>query len=435
MTEQNPHHEQEPGPQEPQPGPGSTYSYPYHGGYQGAYPTAPQQPGPFGFQSAGDQGSHAPRQRGKGFVAGVLVAALAVGGVAGIFGAAGFTAVDHLVANNGTAGPGVGSTVVKTKSAPALDGSVEHVASTVLPSVVKINVRGSQEAGSGSGIIISSNGEILTNNHVAAVAGRHGSITVNFNDGSSAPATVVGTDPVTDLAVIRAHGVSGLQPATIDTSQNLAVGENVVAIGSPFGLEATVTSGIVSALNRPVSVGGATGAGTDTTYPAIQTDAAINPGNSGGPLVNMNGQVIGIDSSIRTATNSTFGQSQGGSIGLGFAIPISKVWPVVQQLRSGQTPTHARLGVTVSDASSNNGLLTGAGIQSVNAGSAAQQAGLRKGDVVTKVDNEVITGSESLVATIRGERPGDKVTLTYVRNGQTHTTSATLDSDAGSAAS
>ena len=428
MTEQNPHHEQEHGPQ--QPPSGSTYSYPYHQGY----PTAPQQPGPFGFQGAGDQGSHGPRQRGKGFVAGVLVAALAVGGVAGIFGAAGFTAVDHLVANN-SAGPGVGSTVVKTKSAPALDGSVEHVASSVLPSVVKINVRGSQEAGSGSGIIISSNGEILTNNHVAAVAGRNGSITVNFNDGSSARASVVGTDPVTDLAVIRAHGVSGLQPATIDTSQNLAVGENVVAIGSPFGLEATVTSGIVSALNRPVSVGGATGASTDTTYPAIQTDAAINPGNSGGPLVNMNGQVIGIDSSIRTASNATLGQTQGGSIGLGFAIPISKVWPVVQELRSGQTATHARLGVTVSDASSNNGLLTGAGVQSVNAGSAAQKAGLRKGDVVTKVDNEVITGSESLVATIRGERPGDKVTLTYVRNGQTHTTSATLDSDAGSAAS
>ena len=215
----------------------------------------------------------------------------------------------------------------------------------------------------------------------------------------------------------------------------------VVAIGSPFGLQATVTSGIVSALNRPVSVSSESSSGLpgqqtaqDTTYPAIQTDAAINPGNSGGPLVDLAGDVIGIDSSIRTASSGV-DSSQGGSIGLGFAIPISNVWPVVQQLRQGQTPTHARMGVAVTDAASRNGLLTGAGVASVNNGSAAQQAGLQRGDVITKVDNDIITGSESLVATVRGHRPGDKVTLTVVRHGKTRTVDVTLDSDRGSASS
>jgi putative serine protease PepD len=320
------------------------------------------------------------------------------------------------------------------------DDSVERVAQAVLPSVVKINVRGTQEAGSGSGIIISSDGDILTNNHVAAVAGQSGQISVNFNDGSAKRAHIVGTDPVTDLAVIKVDGVSGLHPASIGSSDKVEVGEKVVAIGSPFGLQATVTSGIVSALNRPVSVssdqGGLPGlqTGEATTYPAIQTDAAINPGNSGGPLVDLAGDVIGINSSIRTAS-SGLDSSQGGSIGLGFAIPISNVWPVVQQLRAGQTPTHARMGVAVVNASSRNGLLTGAGVESVNHGSAAAQAGLQRGDVITRVDNQVISGSESLVATVRGHRPGDRVTLTVVRHGKTRAIDVTLDSDRGSSAS
>jgi putative serine protease PepD len=196
-----------------------------------------------------------------------------------------------------------------------------------------------------------------------------------------------------------------------------------------------VTSGIVSALNRPVSVGETQG--TSTTYPAIQTDAAINPGNSGGPLVNMSGEVIGINSSIRTASSADpfGGSSQGGSIGLGFAIPINKVWPVVQQMRKGITPTHARLGVSVTDAQSNNGLMTGAGVESVNAGSAAQKAGLKRGDVITAVNGQPVSGSESLVATIRGFRPGDTVTLTVLSNNSRHEVKVTLGSDNGSAAS
>jgi putative serine protease PepD len=308
---------------------------------------------------------------------------------------------------------------------------VQQVAASVLPSVVKINVTGAQGAGSGSGIVLSDTGEILTNNHVVEVADGSGRISVNFSDGTAAPAEVVGTDPLTDLAVIQARDVSGLTPATIGRSGQLDVGENVVAIGSPFGLEATVTSGIVSALHRAVSVGESQG--TDTTYPAIQTDAAINPGNSGGPLVNMRGEVVGINSSIRTASSGL--SSEGGSIGLGFAIPIDNVLPIVDQLRGEQTPTHARLGVSVTDASSEDGLLTGAGVQEVSGGSAAEEVGLRNGDVITKVDDQVITDSQSLVATIRGHRPGDEVTLTVVRDGETQTLTVTLDSDEGQATS
>jgi putative serine protease PepD len=379
------------------------------------------------------------------------VAALIVGGLAGVAGAAGFRLVDG---GNGSGGsdssstPASSSPVVNEPSSTPGSESVEAVAAAVLPSVVKINVSNSQEAGSGSGIIISSDGEILTNNHVASVAGKTGRISVSFNDGSAKRARIVGTDPITDLAVIKAEGVSGLHPARIGITTHVAVGEQVVAIGSPFGLEATVTSGIVSALNRPVSVqseqsqpnpndpfGFQQQSGTqDTIYPAIQTDAAINPGNSGGPLVDLDGNVIGINSSIRTAS-SGLDSSQGGSIGLGFAIPMDKVWPIVQQLRKGETPTHARMGVSVTDASSNNGLLTGAGVAKVNPGSAAEKAGLKKGDVITKVDNDTISGADSLVATIRGHRPGDKVTLTVVSNGShQHTVQVTLGSDKGTPA-
>jgi putative serine protease PepD len=381
----------------------------------------------------------APREASrpsKGVVAGILTAALVVGGLGGLAGAAGFNVVDGLVeGDTAPASPSTSpttSTVSDTNDAPAADGSAEKVASQVLPSVVKITVISPQGSGSGSGIILSSDGEILTNNHVAEGA-QGGRMTVSFDDGSTAPATVVGTDPLTDLAVIKAKGVSGLTPATLGHSDQLDVGENVVAIGSPFGLDATVTTGIVSALHRPVSVGESQG--TATTYPAIQTDAAINPGNSGGPLVNMRGEVVGINSSIRSAATTS---GQAGSIGLGFAIPIDNVLPVVDQLRNGETPTHARLGVGVVDATSKNGLVTGAGLERVDPGSAAADAGLERGDVITKVDDVVITGYQSLVATIRGYRPGDQVTLTVVHagsGGKSETVTATLGSDAGNAAS
>ena len=396
--------------------------------------------GPLGFSGQGP--AHEPRSSkpSGAFTAAILVAALVVGGLSGVAGAVGVTALDS-PGSDGTPTASAPTTTPTPKGAeaePAVadsedtapePGSVEEVSSALLPSVVKINVASAGAQGSGSGIILSPDGEILTNNHVVQVASDGGSVTVSFDDGSTTTARVLGTDPLTDLAVIKARGFSGLNPARLGQSGSLDVGEEVVAIGSPFGLEATVTSGIVSALNRPVSVGRSSpDAVDDTTYPAIQTDAAINPGNSGGPLVNMAGEVVGVNSSIRTASSA----SEGGSIGLGFAIPLDKVRPIVEQLRAGETPTHARLGVTVTDASSDNGLLTGASIQGVNDGSAAE-AGLRQGDVVTKVENEMITSSSSLVATIRGYRPGNTVTLTVVRGeGDPLTFDVMLDSDEGS---
>ena len=372
--------------------------------------------------------------RGK-FAVTVVTASLLLGGAAGVGGAAAWDTWKAPAATNLSSNAATNSTLADNVSAPAPAGSVQEVAQKVLPSVAKIDVRGSGGSGSGSGIVLSADGQILTNNHVVELAEEGGSITVSFSDGSSANATVLGTDPLTDTAVIQAEDVSGLTPASIGRSADLAVGQGVVAIGSPFGLDATVTSGIVSALNRPVSVG-SDGNGNTTTYPAIQTDAAINPGNSGGPLTDMGGQVIGINSSIRTATSSAV-SSEAGSIGLGFAIPIDEVMPIVEQMSKGETPTHARLGISVSSVSPNapaeaRADQAGARIEKVSPGSTAESAGLATGDVIVRVDDELITGSDSLVATIRSYRPGDTVTVNFVRDGETQTAQLELDSDADS---
>jgi len=370
---------------------------------------------------------------------------LVIGGVAGVGGAA---AYDAFRSDDGSAQSSAttsGSGITSASDSTPVLGGVEAVAKKVLPSVVRVNVSGQAESGSGSGAVLESAGHVLTNNHVVSSATNGGSISVSFNDGTIAKAKVVGTDPLTDMAVIKVDGVTGLTPAVIGKSTNLRVGQQVVAIGSPFGLNATVTSGIVSALNRPVSVATEPqqsdpqeqlpfGFGQQeqpqaqqslsTTYPAIQTDAAINPGNSGGPLVNMAGQVVGINSSIRTASDTS---TSGGSIGLGFAIPIDEVMPVIKQILSGQTPTHARLGVSVG--SSTDALTPGAVIRTVENGGAGAKAGLKPGDVVTKINDQSVTDAESLVATVRGMRPNDEVKITVIRGGKTLAIRATLGSD------
>ena len=388
-------------------------------------PSAPATPPP------ATRPSDKPSRR-VAFAGSLVAASLLVGGGAGVGGAAAYSAWhEDSSSGSGSAATPTTSKVVDTPSTPAADGSVQAVAAKVLPSVVKIDVSGAQGAGSGSGIILSSDGQILTNNHVVELAGDGGTLRVTFNDGTHTDAKVLGTDPLTDTALIQAENVSGLTPATIGKSGDLAVGQGVVAIGSPLGLEATVTSGIVSALNRPVDVG-SDGQGNSTVYPAIQTDAAINPGNSGGALVDLTGNVVGINASIATAGQSVGGES--GNIGVGFAIPMDEVMPIVDQMAKGETPTHARLGVSVGvtpGAQGQPGLESdeGAQIQQVNAGSTAENAGITKGDVITKVDDHLITDADSLVATIRSYRPGDKVTVTYVRGGETKTAQLTLDSD------
>ncbi len=378
---------------------------------QSPFHTAPQPP---------------PRPRRRGLAAAVVATSLIVGGGAGLGGAAVWDATHPADATSSQADPARTSPVADQTGAPAQKGSVEAVAQEVLPSVVKIDVTSDQGSASGSGIILTADGTILTNNHVVEMAANGtATLSVSFADGSSADAEVLGTDPLTDTAVISATDVSGLQAATIGKSANLGVGQGVVAIGSPFGLDATVTSGIVSALNRPVNVG-SDSAGNATTYPAIQTDAAINPGNSGGPLADMTGAVVGINSSIRTATSSSPYDQSGasGSIGLGFAIPIDEVMPIVDQMAAGETPTHARLGIRISDSTS------GAEIQQVTSGSTAADAGIKEGDVITSIDDRRISGADSLVATIRAYRPGDTVTVTWQRGSDSLNAEVALDSDA-----
>ncbi len=374
----------------------------------------------------------APAKRRGGVV---VCAALLAGVLGGVGGAAGWTALSDDGSGGVAGGPDTSTSdtlsAQSTSTSQPADGSVQDVAASVLPSVVKIDVRTSQGAGSGSGLILSSDGQILTNNHVVEGAAA-GGLTVSFDDGSTTSAEIVGTDPLTDLAVIQADDVDDLTPVTLGSSDDLAVGQEVVAIGSPFGLESTVTSGIVSALERPVSAG-SDESGASTVFPAIQTDAAINPGNSGGPLVDAEGRVVGINSAIRTDSSSL--ASAGGSIGLGFAIPIDQARAIVDQLAAGETPTHARIGVSVSDAVDTNGVVSGAEVEEVTSGSAGDTAGLQAGDVIVRVDDRLVSGSDDLVATIRSYRPDDEVTLTYVRGGGTETVDVTLDSDEGTPAS
>jgi putative serine protease PepD len=328
--------------------------------------------------------------------------------------------------NNNTSTTGSGLNTASPNST-----QVTAVAAKVLPSVVTITVTASDGSGDeGTGIIISSDGQILTNNHVisAAASGSGTTMTVTFDDGRITPATILGRDTSSDLAVIKASGVSGLTKAELGDSSTLAVGQSVVAIGAPLGLSNTVTTGIVSALNRPVSPSSDTSSqsSSQSVLDAIQTDAAINPGNSGGPLVDMNGKVIGIDSAIATASSGSLGSSgTSGSIGLGFAIPINQAEWVAKELVTSGTATHSLLGVSVSDPSA-TATQAGAVVSAVTSGGPANKAGIQKGDVITKVDDQQIGGADSLVAAIRSYQPGSKVTITYQRNGQTASTQVTL---------
>ncbi len=301
-------------------------------------------------------------------------------------------------------------------------GSVEQVAAKVVPSVVKLETDMGRASEEGSGIILSSDGLILTNNHVVSAAqggpggpsgpsaGPGGAQTkVTFSNGRSAPFAVIGTDPSSDIAVVKAQGVSDLTPITIGSSANLQVGQDVVAVGSPLGLEGTVTTGIISALNRPVAASG-DARNQNTVLDAIQTDAAINPGNSGGALVNMNGELIGVNSAIATLGADAGPQAQSGSIGLGFAIPVDQAKRIADELIKNGTAAHASLGVQVG----NDASIDGARIVEVTDGGAAAAAGLPSGVVVTKVDDRVIGSADALVAAIRSRAPGEKVTLSYL---------------------
>jgi putative serine protease PepD len=412
----------------------------------GAGWSAPQFPPPGGYGptggGAGGPGGPTGGGSGSGPLGGgrrrLIAAAAALAVVsAGIGGGIGAVVADNTHSSTAivsTSGTGLTSGSDSSPVAPAESGTVSKAAQVILPSVVTISEVGSTEAGTGSGMIIRSDGYILTNNHVVSGAGSGGSLTVTLQDGSNVAASVVGTDPSSDLAVVKINK-TGLTAVTFGDSDALQVGELVVAVGSPLGLSDTVTSGIVSALHRPVRTGDSQVQNdTNAVLDAIQTDTAINPGNSGGPLVNSKGQVVGINSAIATVDNSNsspFGQTQqSGNIGVGFAIASNYAQKIATQLIQNGKAVHPYLGIGAADAGSN---LTGTGVggdgaqvKSLVNGGPAAQAGLQTGDVITKIDNRAISDTDALIAAVRAHNIGDTVTVTYIRNGQTQTAKVTL---------
>ncbi len=369
---------------------------------------------------APDNASKPKRMRSA--IIGTAVAAALIGGAAG----AGTVALEGHSSST-TASSTLATTGSTATTSAVTNGTVSAAAKKITPSVVTIQVVGSSESGTGSGVIVRSDGYILTNNHVVSVAGTGGSITVQTSDGRSAKATIVGTDATDDLAVVKVTGLANLTAATFAKSSALTVGQTVVAVGAPLGLSDTVTSGIVSATARTVRSGDDNAA----VFAAVQTDAAINPGNSGGALVDLNGNVIGINAAIASTGSSGVtvpGQqaTQSGNIGIGFAIPSDEASRIANELITTGKATHAVLGVEVTSSTSTTS--TGATLGAVTAGGAAATAGLQAGDVVTKVDAARISNGDDLIAAIRAHAVKDTVTITYTRSGVVHTTKVTLTS-------
>jgi putative serine protease PepD len=312
-----------------------------------------------------------------------------------------------------------GAAKSSTSQTSATSCPVSQVAEKVLPSVVTISAKGATSAGTGSGEIIKSDGYILTNNHVIApAAGAGGSLDVLFSDGKTAPATLVGRDPLTDVAVIKVDE-SGLPAIPMGSSSSLVIGQPVVVLGAPLGLSSTVTSGIVSALDRTIQVPGEN-AQSALLIDAVQTDAAINPGNSGGAMVNCDGQFVGVPSAGATVPSEN-GQSSGGSIGLGFAIPSDLAIPLADEIISTGHVSHAYFGVQAmpvsSDAAKVNGVAEGLIVTGIDAGGPSAAAGLAVGDVITEINGQPAVSTDQLVELTLSQKPGDKVTLKYSRNG------------------
>ncbi|KIH97585.1 hypothetical protein LP52_18385 [Streptomonospora alba] len=449
------------------PGQGSPYAPPHHPGgseaaaWSGAgagagaasHPGGPYGPGPESGSHSGHPGSggYPPPPYGEGHPGGphgdqpgkpsffrrnavVLIAAVTALVTSLIVGPAAAALTAYLVDGGGTSALNDGS------EGSVSSGDVSAVADKALPSVVSIEAG----QGAGSGVILSSDGKILTNAHVVAAA-EGDTVNVAFKDGSEARAQVLGSDPVSDLAVIEARDKSGLTTAKLGDSDKVQVGADVVAIGSPLGLQGTVTSGVVSALDRPVNTG-ASGQQeqpeqqpdnpfgipeeeqpqeeqeqeqlqTSTVINAIQTDAPINPGNSGGPLMNMSGEVVGIN----TAIASTSAMGQAGSIGLGFSIPINQAKPIAQQLIENGEADYAAIEATITQSNEE-----GSRIVETTDGGAAAQAGLERGDRITHVNGEEVEEPNALIAAIRSHQPGDTITIGYVRDGEENETEVTL---------
>ncbi|MFF7600250.1 S1C family serine protease [Streptomyces mirabilis] len=384
-------------------------------------------PGPLQQNGAAVETTTQRRKRArKALVLGAVALALVSGGVGGAVGA--------YLERNGGVGDITLPQAAKEAPGRATD-SVAGIAARALPSVVTLHVRGSGEADTGTGFVLDTRGHILTNNHVVEPAGSGGEITVTFSGGESARATVVGRDSGYDLAVVKVSGVVGLRPMALGNSDSVQVGDPVVAIGAPFDLANTVTSGIISAKERPITAGGAKGDGSDVSYvDALQTDAPINPGNSGGPLLDTRARVIGINSAIRSADGGTDLQGgQAGSIGLGFAIPVNQARRVAEELINTGRATHPVIGVMLDMDYTGDGARVGTkgGGAPVTAGGPGAKAGIKAGDVITEVDGQRVHSGEELIVKTRAHRPGDRLRLTLRRGGSQRTVTLVLGSASG----
>ncbi|MGX1492407.1 S1C family serine protease [Streptomyces tendae] len=370
-----------------------------------------------------------PRRRVKGaLLVGALVIALVSGGVGGVLGT-------YLERNGGLDTVELPQAGVESPDRAA--DSVAGIAARALPSVVTLHVSGGSEQGTGTGFVLDERGHILTNNHVVEPAGEDGEISVTFHSGDTAEAEVVGRDSGYDLAVVKVKGVGGLRPLPLGNSENVQVGDPVVAIGAPFDLEGTVTSGIISAKQRPITAGGESGDGSDVSYvDALQTDAPINPGNSGGPLLDGAGRVVGINSAIRSAGSGAEPDGgQAGSIGLGFAIPVNQAKRVAEELIETGKATHPVIGVTLDMEYAGDGARVGSkgsdGGPAVTKGGPGAKAGIKPGDVITEIDGARVHSGEELIIKTRAHRPGDRLELTLKRGGKEITLKLTLGSSSG----
>jgi putative serine protease PepD len=426
-------------PAQPYPAAYSGYPQPYRGGppygpgqYYGAHPasgtafpgaTHEGGSGGYGHPTAMAVGQEAPERRAGKVRMGIagLVAGALIGGAAGA-GAA--TLLDDPAPTSSSTASGQSVVIENPETATTATAAAAKAA----PSVVTVYVSDDSGSGSGSGVVLSEDGHVLTNNHVVSLdSGGTGTVQVRTSDGTLYDATVVGTDPSSDLAVIKIGDVTGLTPATFADSDDVQVGDVAVAIGAPLGLSNTVTDGIISATGRAVATGST--ADDATVIDALQTDAAINPGNSGGALVNGAGEVIGINTAIATvASGVPGGQTESGNIGVGFAIPSNTAERIARELIEDGSATRAFLGVRArtEGAGGSTAVGTGAGIVSVESGGAAAAAGLREGDVITAVDDRPVTSSTELTAAVRSHAPGDTVTLAVRRGSASDSVEVTL---------
>ncbi|MFF0867429.1 trypsin-like peptidase domain-containing protein [Nonomuraea sp. NPDC003560] len=408
---------------------------PFMGAYGGNHPPPPRQAlgmGP-GWAPPPQGGPGAGALPRRGLNAGALIAiAVAIALVASVLGSLG----TYLLTRSGSSGtdPSYSLGPAPTGATNRAPDSVAGVAARVLPSVVSLEVGNgtNTEGASGSGFLIK-NGYVVTNNHVVAMAAKGGEIKIMFNNRKTTAGRIVGRDPGSDLAVVKPEETFGTPEITLGNSDQVVVGDPVIAIGSPLGLSGTVTTGIVSSLNRPVIAGDETGAATEEPayISAIQTDAAINPGNSGGPLVNGRGEVVGVNSAIATLSRSV--NSQSGSIGLGFAIPVNQTRRVAEELITTGKAKRPKIGIVLDKDYKGQGVRIASepaeGRQPVDANGPADKAGLKAGDVILEVDGLALQDGNELIALIRSKAPGAKITIKYQRAGAERTATLTVVAD------